>query len=115
MQALDSEVSLQLKKVLKENAEQKETRFSECFTYSAEFTKFQCKAHDAAQSGEKGLSTFPEILYEIGKTETLLSLYLFRNNLETLPADLSESFSGLHMLNVSDNKLTAVPSLSGFK
>ena len=106
---------MQLKKVLTESAEQKETGFRDCFSFSAEFTKIQCKAHDAAQSGEKGLSTFPEILYDIGKTETLLNLYLFRNNLESLPANLSESFPSLLLLNVTDNKLTAMPSLSGFR
>ena len=114
-QALDAEVSIQLKKVLKGSVEQKETGFSQCFSHSAEFTKFQCKGHDAAQSGEKGISAFPPALYDIGRTDTLLNLYLFRNNLETLPTDLSESFSSLRQLNVRDNSLTAVPSLAGFR
>ena len=114
-QALDTELSLQVKKVLEEAASQKGNSFSDCFSHSADFSKLKCKAHEAAESGEKGLTEFPSVVSELGRTGTLRNLYLFRNNLETLPAELSTSFPDLKQLMIGYNKLTTLPSLAGFR
>lgn len=104
---------MDLKRLLQE-AYQKNATFAQLFSHDPEFTRLECKVHEAAHSVGLDLATFPMETFQ-GMSEDISNLSIANNKVDHLPSTFGSSFPNLVHLNLSCNRLAALPPMDEIK
>ncbi|XP_025083170.1 uncharacterized protein LOC112557488 isoform X2 [Pomacea canaliculata] len=110
---LEGQHALDLKRLLQE-AYQKNATFAQLFSHDPEFTRLECKVHEAAHSVGLDLATFPMETFQ-GMSEDISNLSIANNKVDHLPSTFGSSFPNLVHLNLSCNRLAALPPMDEIK